>query len=289
MPHLVFVFYLLSLFSGVFLLSQLLNSSDKASRVGDRAFGAYYSLIAGFVCVSAAYLYMNINLPSPYLFNSYASIIFLFLGTLPYSMTKYHQVAFQLERPAWVSRLLFAQVGYGLVLAFLIWWLPQKWSQWFFLISISLLVCSLVINGRLVKSSALYPSRSSFAKRLSNALIIQSIGLPLAEATLFGAHLLNDGVTYSLPLVFLINNIMLWKYKQHLLLSPSSRPLMSATYDQLSPKEQEIATALSKGLSNKQIAFDMNISPSTVKNHVYNIFKKCQVTNRVELVTKLQK
>jgi DNA-binding CsgD family transcriptional regulator len=288
MPHLVFVFYLLSLFSGVFLLSQLLNSSG-TSRVNDRAFGAYYSLVASFVCMTAAYLYMHINLPSPYLFNGYASVIFIFLGVLPYGMTKYHQVAFQLERPAWVNRLLFSQIIYGMALALLIWWLPQRLSPWLFLVSISLLVCSLVINTRWIKSSTLYPSRSRFAKRLSSTLMIQSIGLPFAEATLFSSHLADDGVTYSLPLVFLINNIMLWKYKQELLLSPSSQPLMSATFEQLSPKEQEIATALSKGLSNKQIAFDMNISPSTVKNHVYNIFKKCQVTNRVELVTKLQK
>jgi DNA-binding NarL/FixJ family response regulator len=83
--------------------------------------------------------------------------------------------------------------------------------------------------------------------------------------------------------------MMLWKFKQHLMFSPFSQPTLSLALDQLSPKEQEIAAALSKGLSNKQIAFEMNISPSTVKNHLYSIFKKCHVTNRVELVTKLQK
>jgi DNA-binding CsgD family transcriptional regulator len=289
MAHLVFGFYLLSLFSGVFLLSQLYSNKSSVNELNDKAFADYYSLIAGFVCISAACLYLHINLPSPKVFNSYTSIIFIFLGTLPYSMTKYHRVALQLVISPKFNLFLTVQITYGAALACLIWWLPAQWSPLFFSLSIGMLICSLVIIAKQAKSSKLFPNRTTFAKRLSKALVVQSFSLPLIEVLLFNSHLSNDGVTYSLPLVFLINNMMLWKFKQHLMFSPFSQPILSLALDQLSPKEQEIAAALSKGLSNKQIAFEMNISPSTVKNHLYSIFKKCHVTNRVELVTKLQK
>ncbi|QXE18900.1 response regulator transcription factor [Clostridium sp. 001] len=38
------------------------------------------------------------------------------------------------------------------------------------------------------------------------------------------------------------------------------------------------------GLSNKEIGNKLFISPNTVKNHVYNIYKKVNVKNKVELI-----
>jgi len=50
----------------------------------------------------------------------------------------------------------------------------------------------------------------------------------------------------------------------------------------LSAREMEVLKFLAKGLSNKDIAGRMRLSPSTVKRHVENIFRKLHVTNRVE-------
>ena len=50
----------------------------------------------------------------------------------------------------------------------------------------------------------------------------------------------------------------------------------------LSQREREVLKFLAKGLSNKEIAVSMRLSPSTVKRHVENIFRKLQVKNRVE-------
>ncbi|MGY4496454.1 hypothetical protein ACVWYH_000381 [Bradyrhizobium sp. GM24.11] len=42
---------------------------------------------------------------------------------------------------------------------------------------------------------------------------------------------------------------------------------------------------VSEGLSNKQIARQLNLSPGTVKVHLYNIFHKLEITNRTVLAT----
>lgn len=57
---------------------------------------------------------------------------------------------------------------------------------------------------------------------------------------------------------------------------------------QLTEREREIAEAVLKGHSNKEIAADLAISSSTVKNHIYNIYRKTGVQSRVELVNRLR-
>ncbi|QTL38894.1 helix-turn-helix transcriptional regulator [Xenorhabdus budapestensis] len=50
-------------------------------------------------------------------------------------------------------------------------------------------------------------------------------------------------------------------------------------------KEQEIIHLVREGASNKRIALLLDVSLSTVKTHLRNIFAKANVTNRTELVS----
>lgn len=50
----------------------------------------------------------------------------------------------------------------------------------------------------------------------------------------------------------------------------------------LSPRETDVLKYLAQGLSNKDIAVTMRLSPSTVKRHVENILRKLRLKNRVE-------
>lgn len=54
----------------------------------------------------------------------------------------------------------------------------------------------------------------------------------------------------------------------------------------LSGREKEILEHLSKGLLYKEIANSLFISPETVRKHVYHIYEKLHVNNRVEAVNK---
>ena len=55
-----------------------------------------------------------------------------------------------------------------------------------------------------------------------------------------------------------------------------------------STREKEIATLIIEGKSDKEIAFELNISPQTVATHNKKIFKKTGVHSRVELINKVR-
>ncbi len=59
-----------------------------------------------------------------------------------------------------------------------------------------------------------------------------------------------------------------------------------ADIGQLSHRERQILEELSRGLMYKEIANVLFISPETVRKHVYHIYEKLHVTNRVEAVNK---
>lgn len=57
----------------------------------------------------------------------------------------------------------------------------------------------------------------------------------------------------------------------------------------LSSRETEVLTQLSKGLNYQEIAENLIISPSTVRKHIENIYRKLQVRNKMEAVQKADK
>ncbi len=54
----------------------------------------------------------------------------------------------------------------------------------------------------------------------------------------------------------------------------------------LTKRQIEIIQHMNAGDANKKIAFDLNISEATVKNHIRQIFQELSVFNRVECLTK---
>jgi two-component system nitrate/nitrite response regulator NarL len=53
--------------------------------------------------------------------------------------------------------------------------------------------------------------------------------------------------------------------------------------DRFSPRERDILSCLAQGESNKEIARALDLAESTVKIHVQNIFKKLNMTSRVQV------
>jgi DNA-binding NarL/FixJ family response regulator len=60
----------------------------------------------------------------------------------------------------------------------------------------------------------------------------------------------------------------------------------NAFLDKLSNREAEILELLAKGLLYKEIAHKLGIAQETVRKHVYHIYEKLHVNNRVEAVNK---
>jgi DNA-binding NarL/FixJ family response regulator len=57
--------------------------------------------------------------------------------------------------------------------------------------------------------------------------------------------------------------------------------------EKLSRREQEVADAAARGLSNRQIATELKISAETVKRHLSTIYGKLAVPGRVVLAIHL--
>lgn len=53
----------------------------------------------------------------------------------------------------------------------------------------------------------------------------------------------------------------------------------------LTQRERQIVRLVSEGMSNKEIARQLDVSQGTVKVHLYNIFQKLEITNRTVLAT----
>ena len=71
---------------------------------------------------------------------------------------------------------------------------------------------------------------------------------------------------------------------------PAARKLTAAaklktSLELLTHREREIVRLVSEGMSNKEIARRLNVSPGTVKVHLSNIFDKLEITNRTVLAT----
>ncbi len=66
--------------------------------------------------------------------------------------------------------------------------------------------------------------------------------------------------------------------------SEKSNNEISRLFSTLTPTQSKVFMAISEGLLNKQIAFKMDISESTIKTHITAIFKKLNISSRTQAV-----
>ena len=65
---------------------------------------------------------------------------------------------------------------------------------------------------------------------------------------------------------------------------PSLRVLNSNGREMLTPREQQVVALAAEGLSNRDIARELDLSEHTIKKYLFRIFDKLGVSSRVELV-----
>lgn len=101
-----------------------------------------------------------------------------------------------------------------------------------------------------------------------NGYILKDSGSAELKKAIFSVA---DGETYIQPsLIPTLNSKMIEKNKDE------------GKIDSLTKRELEVLKLLSVGMFNKEVAEKLNISERTVKNHISNIFKKLEVTDRTQ-------
>lgn len=66
--------------------------------------------------------------------------------------------------------------------------------------------------------------------------------------------------------------------------APPRFPDGSGSHAVLSKREREVADLVAEGLSNREISKQLGLSEHTVKNYLFHIFEKLEMSSRVELV-----
>ena len=65
---------------------------------------------------------------------------------------------------------------------------------------------------------------------------------------------------------------------------PSVRVINAGGHPLLTPREEQVVALVAEGLSNRQIARELNLREHTIKKYLFRIFEKLGVSSRVELV-----
>lgn len=65
---------------------------------------------------------------------------------------------------------------------------------------------------------------------------------------------------------------------------PEARPKRTNSSTPLTPREEQVMRLVAEGMSNREIARQMQLSENTIKNYLFKIFEKLGFSNRVELV-----
>jgi DNA-binding NarL/FixJ family response regulator len=81
-----------------------------------------------------------------------------------------------------------------------------------------------------------------------------------------------------------VNNAQLEHIVDALTQAPARTPDISKDLPVLSKREEEITALVATGMSNREVAIKLGLSPHTVKNCLFRIFEKIGISTRIELV-----
>lgn len=115
-----------------------------------------------------------------------------------------------------------------------------------------------------------------------------------ALSRLAGLPMINGGFLQDCPQSMLLKGIRsifegeLWLprkvLQQYLVKSRAFNKTFSRSEVNLTDREVEVLKVLATGAKNSDIAHSLNLSPHTIKTHIYNIFKKINASNRLQAV-----
>ncbi len=113
--------------------------------------------------------------------------------------------------------------------------------------------------------------------------------LALCAPGIFYDLFLSEGLGLRLyPLGYCVMSVVVtWTLVQGRTTEPETAQTRVVDGWGLSEREVEVADGVARGLSNKEVAAALHISPNTVKTHLRAIFEKADVRSRFELISRM--
>lgn len=133
-------------------------------------------------------------------------------------------------------------------------------------------------------------------QRLECELLIGVFNIDDEDALtrLAGLPMVNGGFLHDCPQGLLTKGIKaifegeLWfprkVLQQYLVKSRAFNKTFARNEVNLTDREIEVLKVMATGAKNSEIAHILNLSPHTIKTHIYNIFKKINASNRLQAV-----
>lgn len=141
---------------------------------------------------------------------------------------------------------------------------------------IPIIILSAVFEKEIVQKTIEYGAAGYIPKTSSNAVIISAVNLVLSGGVYIPPELLKDTHQNEFDLLKQIENL---PYVQN----------VKENAKILSPRQVDVIRLISKGKSNKQIAYELGLTEGTVKLHVTAILKLLNVYNRTGAVVEASK
>jgi DNA-binding CsgD family transcriptional regulator len=254
----------------------------------------YFLLISllGLLCSGVSYSFFIVNLTSMP-FERFKSVFFLFFsaGMLTFTVFFYFFLVRKFELRSYKTINLLLKAGYVLSGALLAAapFIPVIWPICLIAVFIVLFPAFFLCLNQLwfLQSKLQFERRDISFRMLGIGLLLLGISVLGEIIHYLLYHTISDFslVLYAaVPFFFImvLKNQSLYYQKQEI----ENPEKIKTIFEQfnLSGKEQEIAMEVLQGKSNKEIAYDMDISSSTVKSHIYSIYKKVNVQSRVQFV-----
>jgi len=97
---------------------------------------------------------------------------------------------------------------------------------------------------------------------------------------------------FTLPLAYLYTVVSGWPRSKGAPRAPGvplDLPAELATQWGLTPRELEVARGILRGLSNKELAWELGLAENTVRNHIWHLYRRLGIQKRLDLVLLVQK
>lgn len=157
-----------------------------------------------------------------------------------------------------------------------------------------------------------YLDDATFSRKVEDVVALKAdfasvnvIAFPYLRSQSAGIRMLSAGVNAQCPpfvkkeqlalIMSVVDSGEIWGGKEFIqgLIEQSAKSVAEESWHQdelaeLSERENLVAIFVSKGLSNKRIALEMNITERTVKAHLTTIYKKLAVKDRLALALLVQ-
>jgi DNA-binding CsgD family transcriptional regulator len=294
-PHMIFLLYLLAAISGVIAFAYYFLAFLRNFFSAIRSYLFFLASYSLMIFSSTVMVYVGINI-TPTLPASVLEVgVIIGACSMAYTYPAFiHQINHRLFPRFWKFTFCIAAWSAMALVPLSLCTaktknaaLPLALSLFFFGISF------IYVLFILIRNRAFFPPKCPSQYRIVIVgFAIFCIGSAVAEPLWLSDVSFNHGYVLSMPFIYLLWNILSYFLVAKSLVEPdlvfSVDEALSVKYS-LTDREKLIAAYILKGKFNKEIAGELNISPHTVKNHIYNLFKKFGVQSRIEFLHKLQK